>query len=110
MNTIFYDKDEKIIVRRMEKKVNTGGKKGVMVSEKTLDHGIDKDLRLMVRAGAATALATKDNVDKIMMDLEQYHKNITQLKETMKRETNESQSLKRKYEEEAHRLAQCVDV
>ena len=99
MNTIFYDKAKKRIVRRMEKKVNTGGKKGVMVNEKIVVHGIDKDPRLMARDGVATILATEDNVDKIMTDLEQYQKKIAQLKETLKRERDESQSLKRKYED-----------
>ena len=41
-----------------------------MVTEKVVVHGTDKDLRLMARAGVATALATEDNVDKIMTDLE----------------------------------------
>ena len=38
MNTILYDKEKKRIVRRTEKKVNTGGKKGVMVTDKTVVH------------------------------------------------------------------------
>ena len=44
LNTIFYDKVKKRIVKRMEKKVNTGGKTEVMVTEKEVVHGIDKDL------------------------------------------------------------------
>ena len=43
LNTIFYDKVEKRIVKRTEKKVNTGGKTGVMVTEKSVGHGFDKD-------------------------------------------------------------------
>ena len=74
LNTIFYDKVKKRIVKRMEKKVNTGGKKGVMVTEKAVVHGTDKDPRLMARAGVATNLATEDNVNRIMMDLEQSQK------------------------------------
>ena len=97
MNTIFYDKEKNIIVRRMEKKVNAEAKKGIMLTEKTVLHGTDKDPRLMVRAGVATALATKDNADKIMTDLEQSQTKITQLKETLKRERDESQILKRNY-------------
>ena len=70
LNTIFYDKAKKRIVKRIEKKVKTGGKRGVMVTEKALDHGTDRDLRLMARASVAIALATEDNVDRIMTDLE----------------------------------------
>ena len=53
----------------------------------------------MERAGAALSLATEDNVDRIMMDLEKSQKKVTQLKETLKKERNESQNLKRKYED-----------
>ena len=80
LNTIFYDKTKKTIVRRMEKKVDTGEKKGVMLIEKTIVHGTDKDTRLMT-------------------NLEQYQKKIAQMKETLKRKRGEGQSLKRKHED-----------
>ena len=38
-------------------------------------------------------------MDIIMTDLEQSQKRVTLLKETLKKERNESQSLKRKYED-----------
>ena len=44
-------------------------------------------------------LATEDNVDRIMTDLEQSQKKVAQLKETLKKERGESQNLKRKYED-----------
>ena len=71
LNTIFYDKAQKRNVKRTEKNVNIGGKTGMMVTEKEVVHGTDKDSILMARAGVATALATEDNVHRIMMDLEQ---------------------------------------
>ena len=71
MNTIYYDKVKKRIVKRTEKKMNMGGRTGVMVTEKEVVHGTDKYLQLMKRDGVSTTLATKDNVDRIMMDLEQ---------------------------------------
>ena len=77
LNTIFYDKVKKRIVKRIEKKVNPGGNTGVMVTDKAVVHGTDKDLRLMARVGVATALATEDNVDRIMTDLEQSQKKVT---------------------------------
>ena len=40
-----------------------------------------------------------DNVDRIMTDLEQSQKRVTPLKETLKKNRSESQSLKRKYED-----------
>ena len=43
LNTIYYDKVKKMIVKRTEKKVNTGGKPGVMVTDKTVVHGTNKD-------------------------------------------------------------------
>ena len=99
LNTIFDDKPKKRIVKRTENKVNIGGNTGVMVTKKEVVHSTDKDPRLMARAGVATALAVEDNVDRIMMDLEQSQKKVTQLKETLKKERNESQNLKRRYED-----------
>ena len=83
----------------MEKKVDIGVKKGVMVTEKTVVHGTDKYPRLMGKVGVASSLATEDNVDKIMTELEQSKKKIAQMKETLKRERDEGQVLKRKYKD-----------
>ena len=50
-------------------------------------------------AGVSLTIDTDDNVDRIMTDLEQSQKRVTQLKETLKKERSEIQSLKRKYED-----------
>ena len=42
-NIIFYDKDKKRIFKNTEKKVDTGGKPGRMVTDKTVVHGTHKD-------------------------------------------------------------------
>ena len=84
-NTIFYGKQKKRISKRTEKKVNTGGKPRVMVTDKTMVHGTNKDPSLIARAGVALTLATEDNMDKIMTDIEQSQKKVTQLKETLKK-------------------------
>ena len=89
-NTIFYDKEKKIIVKRTEKKVNTGGKLGVMLTEKTVVHGTHKYPWLIARGGVALTLSTEDNVDRIMIDLEQSQKRVTQLKENLKKERSET--------------------
>ena len=68
-----------------------------MVTDKTVVHGTDKYLRLMEKEGVATTIATEDNVNKIIIDLEQSQKKVAQMKETLKRERDEGQSLKRKY-------------
>ena len=49
-NTIFYDKEKNRIVKRTEKKVDTIGKTGKMVMDKTVVHGTHKDPRLIARA------------------------------------------------------------
>ena len=72
---------------------------GVMVTNKAVVHGTDKYSRLMERASVTTALVSEDNVDRIMTDLKQSQKKVTQLKETLKKERNESHNLKRKYED-----------
>ena len=71
----------------------------MMVTDKTMVHGTDKDPRLIARARVSLNLSTEDNVDRIMTDLEQSQKRVTQLKETLKKERSESQNLKRKYED-----------
>ena len=51
--------------------MNTGGKTGVMVTDKTVVHDTNKDPRLMARDGVSLSLVTEDNVDRIMTNLEQ---------------------------------------
>ena len=71
LNTIFSDRVKQRIIKRTKKKVNTRGKTGVMVTEKVVVHGTNKDLKLIASDGVATTLATEDNVDRIMTYLEQ---------------------------------------
>ena len=42
-STIFYDKEKKRIVKRTEKKVETGGQSGEMITQKTVVYGTDVD-------------------------------------------------------------------
>ena len=79
---------------RTEKKVDTGEKQGIMVTEKIVVHGTKKDPRILTREGVASGLANVDNVDKIVDDLEQYKKKVSQMKETLKKERGEGQSMK----------------
>ena len=87
-STIFYDKEKKRIVKRTEKKVETGGQSENMITDKTLVYGTDADPRLTARVGVALTQATEDNVDRLMTDLEQSKRNPAQLKETLKKERN----------------------
>ena len=68
-NTIFYDREKKRIVKRTERKVETGGLSGKMINDTTIVYGIDRDPRFTIQAGAALIHASEDNVDKIMTDL-----------------------------------------
>ena len=70
-----------------------------MVTDKTLVHGMHKDPQLIAIFGVDLTLAIEDNVDKLIIDLEQSRKSVAQLKETLKKERDESQKLKRKYED-----------
>ena len=71
LKIIFNDKVRKRIVKQTKKKVDTGGKTRVMVIDKIVVHGTNKDLRLMARDGVSLSLGTEDNVDRIMIDLKQ---------------------------------------
>ena len=64
-------------MQRTEKKVDTGEKKGVMRTEKTIAHGTDKDPKLLARETAATVLANVDNVERMVNDLEEYKKRLS---------------------------------
>ena len=88
-----------MIVKRNEQKVETRGKSGKMITDKTLVYGTDVDPRLTARDGVALNQATEDNVDRLMTDLEQSKQNAAQLKETLKKERDEGHKLKRKFED-----------
>ena len=68
-STIFYDKEKKRIVKRTEKKVETGGQSGKMITDKTLVHGTNTDPRLIARVRVELTEATEDSVDRFMIDL-----------------------------------------
>ena len=69
-STIFYDREKKWIVKRIGRKIETGGQLGMMVTDKTLVHGTDADPRLTARAGMALTQANEDNVNRPLTDLE----------------------------------------
>ena len=69
-NTVFYDKETKRIVKRTERKIETGGLSRKMIKDMPVVFGTDRDPRFTIRAGAALIHASEDNVDKIMKDLE----------------------------------------
>ena len=95
---------------RTKKRVDTRKKQGIMVTEKIVIHGTDKDPRLLAREGVASTLANVDNVDKIVDDLEQYKKKVSQMKETLKKERSEGQILKRKHEDSLSELEKLRDA
>ena len=70
-----------------------------MITDKTLVYGTNVDPRLIVRLGVALTQATKDNVYRLMTNLEQPKRNAAQLKETLKKERDEGHKLKRKFED-----------
>ena len=98
-NTIFYDKERKRIVKRTERKVETGGLSGKMINDTTVVYRTDRDPRFTIKARAALIHASEDNVDKIMTDLEQSKKSSSQLKDTLRKEREENNRLKRKFED-----------
>ena len=98
-NTIFYDRATKRIVKRTEKRVEIGSMPGKMITDTTVVLGTDRDPRFTIRAGAALVQASEDNVYKIMTDLELSKKSSAQLKDTLRKEREERNKLKWKYED-----------
>ena len=80
-----------------------------MINDKTLVNGTDKDPRLTIRAGVALIHAFEDNVDRIMTDLEQSRKTAAQMKDTLRREREERNKLKRKFED-MHNEVKCSNA
>ena len=70
-----------------------------MINDTIVVYGIDKDPRFTIRDGAALIHASEDNVDRMMTDLEQSKKSSAQLKDTLRREREENNRLKRKFED-----------
>ena len=69
-----------------------------MITDTTIVYETNQDPRFTIRAGAALIHASEDNVDKIMTNLEQSKKSSFQLKETVRKEREENNKLKRKSE------------
>ena len=86
-------------MKRMERKVETGGFPEKMIMDTLVVFGTDRDPRFTIRDRATLIHASEDNVDKIMTDLEQSKKSFAQLKDTLRKEREESNKLKRKYED-----------
>ena len=97
-NTVYYDRATKRIMRRTEKKVEAKDLSGRMVTDTTVMLGTDKDPRLTIRAGAALIDTSADNIKKVMIELESSQKTSAQLKDTLRKERDEGNRLKRKYE------------
>ena len=89
-NTIYYDRATKRIIKRTERKFEAEGLPGKMITNTAVMLGTDQDLRFSLRAGSAFIQASEDNVGKIMMDLEQSKKSSAQLKDTLRKEREES--------------------
>ena len=98
-NTIFYDRATKRIMKRTERKIETGGLLGKMITDTPVVFETDQDPRFTIRAGAALIQASEDNVDKIMTYLEQSKNSSAQSKDTLRKERGERNKLKRKYED-----------
>ena len=70
-----------------------------MINDTTVVYGMEKDPRFTIRAGATLIHAYEDNVDRMMTDLEQSKKSTAQLKDTLRREREENNRLKIKFED-----------
>ena len=70
-----------------------------MITDMAIMLGIDQDTIFTLRAGAALINASEDNMEKVITDLEQSKKSSSQLKYTLRKEREERNRLKRKYQD-----------
>ena len=85
-DTVYYDREMKRIMKRTERKVEAGNMPGKMITDTAVMLGTYQDPRFTLRAGSAFIQASKDNVGKIITDLEKSKKSSTQLKDTLRKE------------------------
>ena len=98
-NTVYYDRETKRMIKRTERKFEAEGLPGKMIMDTAVMLGTYQDPRFTLRARTALIHASEDNMDKVMTDLEQSKKSSAQLKDTLRKEREESNRLKRKYED-----------
>ena len=96
---MFYDRETKRIAKTTKRKVEIGGLPGKMITDTPVVFGTDQDPRFTIRVGAALIQASEDNVGRIMTDLDLSKKSSAQLKDILRREREEGNRLKRKYED-----------
>ena len=97
-NTVFYDRATQRIIKRIERKVEAGDLLGKMITDTAVMLGTDQDPRFTLRAGAAMIDASEDNINKVMIELESSKKTSAQLKHTLRKEREEGNRLKQKFE------------
>ena len=108
-NTVYYDRETKRIVKRIERKVETRVLPGKMITDTPVMLGTDRDPRFTLRAGTALLQALEDNMDKVMTDLEMSKKSSAQLKDTLRKEREEGNRLKQKYEDTQKEIKSSKD-
>ena len=69
-----------------------------MITDKVMMVGTDVDPRFTIRAGTVAIHASEDNIDRMMIEIESSKKTSSQLKDTLRKEREEGNRLKRKYE------------
>ena len=97
-STVYYDRATKRIMRRTEQKIEAEGMTSTMITDKAVMVGTDKDPKFVIRAGRTAIDATEDNVDRMMKEIDSTKKTSAQLKDTLRKEREDGNRLKRKYE------------
>ena len=67
---MYYDRATKRIIKRTERRVETGDMSGKMILDTAVRLGTDQDPRFTLRVGVALINALEYNIDKVMIDLE----------------------------------------
>ena len=95
---MFYDRATKRIIKRTERKVAVEYLPKKMITDTAVMLGTDQDPRFTLRFGAAMIDASEDNINKVMIELESSKKTSAQLKDTLRKEREEGNRLKQKFE------------
>ena len=99
LDTIFFDKSKKTIVRSSEKRLKIGTQPDVItMTEKTVVENTNQDPKFLASVSIAATQVNANNVDKLMEDAEHYKEKTIKMKDTLINERGEGKELKRKHE------------
>ena len=95
LDTIFFERNKKTIVRRSEKILKVDTQPDVItMTEKNVVEKTNQDPKFLASISVAAAQANADKVEKLMEDAEHYKEKMIKMKDTLIKERGEGKKVK----------------